>query len=384
MDFIPEQSKNSVDVPYFEDVTGEVGWQGQSTTKSIETFKTCCPQGKVILWRVRFGRYDNGYQTDKRMVMDKWMVMLVLALAMAGCGQRGAPLERKVYMPVITRLDNDLRGVEVWPGSHHLEDLQELHPALVRAPLLWLEGEPVRGDYRTDIDVIRIIKLAHLAGAKSLLTIKAAPDWAGGCAGIRPNRVEDFVNFWGWAVKRYEAEAFEFWNEPDAGLGQCPYYGMWSGGGAYYGQVAVRLSSVTHQAGKLFVFGAIADPQGSFLGEALSEIQPGAVDLVSYHYYSGYGSMIALDEVLAGIRKVWKGGVILGETSLMWEESWGGRTEEQHRVMQARYYQVLYMWSRVNQAPFVWYGLDDPGWRWAGLYDTQDRRTPAWWEFRGK
>ena len=92
--------------------------------------------------------------------------------------------------------------------------------------------------------------------------------------------------------------------------------------------------------------------------------------------------MIGLDEMLESVRKVWKGGVILGETSLMWEQSWGGRTEEQHRALQARYYQVLYMWSKVNQVPFVWYGLDDPGWRWAGLYDTFDRKTPAWFEFR--
>jgi hypothetical protein len=34
MNFIPEQTKNSADVPYFDEVTGGAGWQGQTTNKS--------------------------------------------------------------------------------------------------------------------------------------------------------------------------------------------------------------------------------------------------------------------------------------------------------------------------------------------------------------
>lgn len=57
MDFIPEQSKNSVDVPYFEEVTGGSGWQGQSTTKSIETLKA-----EIINAIGRLGGTVTGFQ----------------------------------------------------------------------------------------------------------------------------------------------------------------------------------------------------------------------------------------------------------------------------------------------------------------------------------
>lgn len=38
--FIPEQPKNDVSVPVYEDTNSESGWQGQATTKSIETLKS--------------------------------------------------------------------------------------------------------------------------------------------------------------------------------------------------------------------------------------------------------------------------------------------------------------------------------------------------------
>jgi hypothetical protein len=40
MNFIPEQSKDSQQVPYFEDTTKYEGWQGQSTTKSIRALQS--------------------------------------------------------------------------------------------------------------------------------------------------------------------------------------------------------------------------------------------------------------------------------------------------------------------------------------------------------
>ena len=40
MNFIPDQSKiESQEVPYFDNVTTEDGWQGHSTGKSIERLK---------------------------------------------------------------------------------------------------------------------------------------------------------------------------------------------------------------------------------------------------------------------------------------------------------------------------------------------------------
>jgi len=40
MNFIPEQPKALTNVPYFEDVSGDSGWQGQTTGKSVETLKS--------------------------------------------------------------------------------------------------------------------------------------------------------------------------------------------------------------------------------------------------------------------------------------------------------------------------------------------------------
>lgn len=39
MSFIPEQPKDSQQVPFFDDVSKEAGWQGQSTTKSIKALQ---------------------------------------------------------------------------------------------------------------------------------------------------------------------------------------------------------------------------------------------------------------------------------------------------------------------------------------------------------
>jgi hypothetical protein len=40
MNFIPETPKSSVKVPYYDDVTREAGWQGQTTTKNLERLKS--------------------------------------------------------------------------------------------------------------------------------------------------------------------------------------------------------------------------------------------------------------------------------------------------------------------------------------------------------
>lgn len=40
MNFIPDQPKSAQSVPYFEDVSAQDGWQGQTTQKSVETLKS--------------------------------------------------------------------------------------------------------------------------------------------------------------------------------------------------------------------------------------------------------------------------------------------------------------------------------------------------------
>lgn len=60
MNFIPETPKSSVEVPYYDDVTGEAGWQGQSTTKSIEALKS-----EISTSISRLGGLVTGFQRGR-------------------------------------------------------------------------------------------------------------------------------------------------------------------------------------------------------------------------------------------------------------------------------------------------------------------------------
>lgn len=66
MDFIPDQPKAAEDVPYYEDATSEAGWQGQSTTKSIETLKS-----EVVLSISLLGGMVTGFQRGKFVIGEK-------------------------------------------------------------------------------------------------------------------------------------------------------------------------------------------------------------------------------------------------------------------------------------------------------------------------
>ena len=60
MNFIPDQPKNNQEVPYFEDATSDAGWQGQATTKSIETLKS-----EIVQAVSRLGGLVVGFQRGK-------------------------------------------------------------------------------------------------------------------------------------------------------------------------------------------------------------------------------------------------------------------------------------------------------------------------------
>jgi len=60
MDFIPDQPSQSKDVPYFDNVTSEGGWQGHSTSKSIETLKA-----EVVAAIGRLGGIVTGFQQGR-------------------------------------------------------------------------------------------------------------------------------------------------------------------------------------------------------------------------------------------------------------------------------------------------------------------------------
>lgn len=58
--FIPDQPKIAEEVPFFEDVTSAQGWQGQTTTKSLETLKS-----EISMAISRLGGMISGFQKGK-------------------------------------------------------------------------------------------------------------------------------------------------------------------------------------------------------------------------------------------------------------------------------------------------------------------------------
>ena len=57
MDFIPEQPKEAIEVPFYDDVTGDGGWQGHSTGKSLQTL-----QAEITQAMSRLGGMVTGFQ----------------------------------------------------------------------------------------------------------------------------------------------------------------------------------------------------------------------------------------------------------------------------------------------------------------------------------
>lgn len=66
MNFIPDQPKQASDVPYFDEVTKDAGWQGHTTSKSIETLKA-----EITASIGRLGGMVTGFQRGTFQVNNK-------------------------------------------------------------------------------------------------------------------------------------------------------------------------------------------------------------------------------------------------------------------------------------------------------------------------
>lgn len=67
MDFIPEQAEQQAkDVPYFDDVTAQDGWQGHTTNKGIDTLKS-----EIMVSISRLGGLVTGFQRGAFVIGDK-------------------------------------------------------------------------------------------------------------------------------------------------------------------------------------------------------------------------------------------------------------------------------------------------------------------------
>jgi hypothetical protein len=59
-DFIPDEPKEPAEVPYFDDVKTEDGWQGHTTTKSLDTLKS-----EIVQAVSRLGGTVTGFQKGR-------------------------------------------------------------------------------------------------------------------------------------------------------------------------------------------------------------------------------------------------------------------------------------------------------------------------------
>jgi len=64
--FIPDQPKQAADVPWFDDVSSDAGWQGQTTTKSVETLKS-----EIVQAVSRLGGMVTGFQKGTFQIGEK-------------------------------------------------------------------------------------------------------------------------------------------------------------------------------------------------------------------------------------------------------------------------------------------------------------------------
>ncbi len=64
--FIPEQPKKAAAVPFYDDVTSDAGWKGQTTTKSLETLKS-----EIVQSVSRLGGIVVGFQKGSFQIGDQ-------------------------------------------------------------------------------------------------------------------------------------------------------------------------------------------------------------------------------------------------------------------------------------------------------------------------
>lgn len=130
----------------------------------------------------------------------------------------------------------------------------------VRLVLNWYVAEPRKGVY--DDAYLRalesLIDQVHGAGIHVMLLVLATPPWAAPLGwAAPPQRMEDFGDFVGYAVKRFSprVRAWELWNEPD-------WYPFWK-----------PMPDVTGFARMLragYTKGKAADPQATFISGGLA------------------------------------------------------------------------------------------------------------------
>jgi hypothetical protein len=139
-------------------------------------------------------------------------------------------------------------------------------------------------------DTDRAVQLARGAGAKVLIAVYNAPNWAAvapSSEGQVPKATSDFANFVRNLAARYRGQvaAYEIWNEPDLDR-------FWAGGSsptAYTALLRAAYPAIkSADAAASVVFGGLSwdfSRQGSFLQRAYEAGAGGSFDVLAIHPY---------------------------------------------------------------------------------------------------
>ena len=327
------------------------------------------------------------------------------------------------------------------------------HDDLVGAPgltlmrhngLLWYEIEPIEGerDWAAAADLERVLEQASASGLSTILIVRGTPQWAqrfpgSYCGPILPEKLDQFADFLGEAVRRYSQPPYNvrYWelgNEPDVDpllVRSNSVFGCWGNyldayyGGGYYADMLKVVYPVIKSAdpkARVLLGGLLLDcdpsqpPQGkdcsagNFLEGVLSNGGGDYFDILSFHGYtpyfgpaSGYPYELYMDkhnpswEHLGGvvngkinyIRQLFEKyqvekPIYLTEAALMCAEYNPTDCDPPGAAFydtQAEYAIRLYVGNWANGIEgTIWYQFEGPGWRYSGLLDEEQNPKPVY------
>jgi len=154
--FIPEQPKTSKQVPYFDDVTSEDGWVGQTTGKSTESLKSIITQAISRLGGLVTGFEKGTFKMESGLSRDGYRITYTIESS-NGRMQLGVieiaalPVRTGRYSSLETRKEKSLKMALYMIGQtlNGLWYLEQLSPGY--APLMPFMIEPKSGKTITQL-----------------------------------------------------------------------------------------------------------------------------------------------------------------------------------------------------------------------------------------
>ncbi len=291
-----------------------------------------------------------------------------------------------------------------------VEEIGQIATVWTRQSLNWRQVEPAPGRYLWPPAMDKAVDLLH-PHANLLLVLADIPAWAlqypeWPCGPLDPAQTAAFADYAVAAVLRYQPEAVELWNEPDAPISpEAKGWGCWSisgqerAGGKAYGQAmlpavaAIRKASPQTQilsGGLLFgceVDGYFGCPGQDFLAGIQESGLLAVIDGVAFHAYAQW---FGEDDPPNARYLAWKATTIrriTGDLSLWMTEggylchpSAGELCESvTYREHQAAYVPMLAQECEAQGLnACIWYSLTYNGWRYADMLGPAGPELAYW------